>query len=110
MEGSVFTIAQYRVQAGAEEEFTDILRQHRATLLALELVTDRPVEAYVGTERDIDGPLFVEVIEWADARCVATAHEHPQVSAIWERIGQSCEERGGRPMFEFPTVRPLVSS
>lgn len=110
MDDTVFTIAQYRVRAGAEEEFSDILRQHRATLRALELITDRPAEAYVGTERGIDGPLFVEVIEWADARGVAVAHQHPQVSAIWERIGQSCEERGGRPMFEFPNVRPLESN
>ncbi|MEJ3658587.1 hypothetical protein WEH80_37080 [Actinomycetes bacterium KLBMP 9759] len=107
MTGSVITIAHYRVRPGHEERFTDILRQHRATLRALELVTDRPSEAYVGTERDIDGPLFVEIIEWVDARGAAVAHEHPQVSALWERIGQACEDRGGRPMFEFPRVRPL---
>jgi hypothetical protein len=107
MAESVFTIAHYRVKAGEEERFTDVLRQHTATLRSLELITDRPIETYVGTEKGIDGPLFVEIYEWVDGRAVAEAHLHPQVSAAWERIGAACEERGGRPMFEFPNVRPL---
>ncbi|WP_163506124.1 hypothetical protein [Fodinicola acaciae] len=109
MADGVFTIAHYRVRPDAEERFTDILRQHEATLRALELITDRPTQTYVGTERGIEGPLFVEIFEWVDEIGVQVAHTHPQVSAVWERIGAACEQRGGRPMFEFPTMRSLES-
>jgi hypothetical protein len=107
MAESFFTIAHYRVKPGAEEQFKDILRQHTSTLRSLELITDRPPQTYVGFEKGIDGPLFVEIFEWVDEVGAQVAHTHPQVSAIWERIGAACEERGGRPMFEFPNVRPL---
>jgi hypothetical protein len=100
-------IAQYRVKAGGEEKFTDVLRRHSATLRSLGLISERPVEAFVGAERDVEGPLFVEIFEWADARAARLAHTHPQVTALWETIGELCESRGGRPMFEFPSVAPL---
>ena len=108
MTDPVISIAQYRVKAGAEQEFTEILRRHTRTLRALELITDRPVEVFTGTEKNIDGPLFVEIFEWVDPEGSAKAHNHPDVSAVWESMGELCESRGGRPMFEFPNVRQLV--
>jgi hypothetical protein len=95
------------VKAGAEAEFGELLHQHRETLLSLELITDRPVEDFVGEERGIAGPYFVELFEWASAGAVATAHTHPQISAHWEAMGALCEDRGGRPMFEFHGLKPL---
>lgn len=100
-------IAQYRVKAGAEEKFKDILRRHTSTLRTLGLITDRPVQMYVGAEKGVDGPLFVEIFEWADEKGSGVAHTHPQVTEIWETMGVLCESRGGRPMFEFPNVREL---
>jgi len=105
---SEIAIAHYRVRPGAEEQFTDILRRHTSTLRSLGLITDRPVEAYVGAEKQLDGPLFVEIFEWVSADGSAQAHTHPQVTGLWEAMAQLCESRGGRPMFEFPHVRPLV--
>lgn len=100
-------IAQYRVKIGGEEKFKDVLRQHQATLHSLGLITERPAEVFLGAERKIDGPLFVEIFEWASADAASLAHTHPQVSALWETIGELCEARGGRPMFEFLGVAPL---
>jgi hypothetical protein len=100
-------IAQYRVKAGGEEKFTDGLRLHSATLQSLGLISERPVEAFVGSERNVEGPFFVEIFEWADARAAGLAHTHPRVTALWESIGELCESRGGRPRFEFPSVAPL---
>jgi len=108
MTDSVIAIAQYRVKPGAEDRFTDVLRRHTATLRALELITDRPVEVFVGAEKSVEGPLFVEIFEWADADGASQAHTHPQISQLWENMGELCESRGGRPMFEFPNVRPLA--
>jgi hypothetical protein len=107
MADSVITIAQYRVKAGAEERFKDILRRHTSTLRSLELITDRPTETLVGEEKGIDGPFFVEIFEWADPSAIGVAHTHPEISGLWESISEVCESRGGRPMFEFPDLRPL---
>src|SRR5262245_34876056 len=107
MTDPVIAIAQYRVKPGAEEEFTDILRPHTSTLRSLELITDSPVQTYVGQEKGVEGPLFVEIFEWTDADGSRAAHTHPQISQLWESMGGLCESRGGRPMFEFPNVRRL---
>ncbi|CAN5405077.1 hypothetical protein BH24ACT9_BH24ACT9_18750 [soil metagenome] len=55
----------------------------------------------------IEGPLFVEIFEWADRAAAGRAHTHPRVSELWESIGQLCQGRGERPKFEFHAVRPL---
>jgi hypothetical protein len=108
MTDAVVAIAQYRVKAGAEEQFTDVLRRHQAALQELGLITDRPIEVFLGSEKQIDGPLFVEIFEWVSADGSAQAHIHPAVTKVWESMGELCESRGGRPMFEFPNVRPLA--
>lgn len=106
----VVSIAQYRVKAGAEEQFKDILRHHAATLRELELVTDRPFQVYLGSEKHIEGPLFVEVFEWTDPLGSSRAHTHPRISELWESMGGLCESRGNRPMFEFQSVHPVELS
>ena len=105
MSEPVTVIAQYRVRPGVEAEFLKVVEGHWAALRELELVTDRPVEVYLGAEKGIDGPLVVEIFEWVDADASSLAHTHPRISGTWERMGPLCEERGGRPRFEFPTVR-----
>lgn len=107
MSEAITSHAQYRVKPGGEAEFAEVLRQHGDTLRSLGLITDRPIETFVGEERGLDGPYFVELFEWADQAAVDVAHTHPQVSAHWEVMGALCEERGGRPMFEFTNLRPL---
>jgi hypothetical protein len=107
MTDSVISVAQYRVKPGAEEQFTGILRRHTATLRSLGLVTARPVQTFSGLEKNVEGPFFVEIFEWADPRAVEAAHTHPQVGELWEQMGSLCESRGGRPMFEFPSLREL---
>lgn len=107
MNETLIAIAHYRVKPDGEDKFKEVLKRHTSTLRSLELITDRPVEMFVGEERGVEGPLFVEIFEWADAESPRVAHTHPEVSPIWEAMGGLCEERGGRPMFEFPNVRPL---
>ena len=103
----LISLAQYRVKEGAEAEFSELLVEHRRTLRSLELITDRPVEDFLGVERGIPGPYFVEIFEWAGQASIDAAHTHPQVSAHWEAMGALCEDRGGRPMFEFHGLKPL---
>ncbi|MGB8266459.1 MAG: hypothetical protein WCE44_09075 [Candidatus Velthaea sp.] len=100
--------AHYRVKAGSEGEFTAILARHWKTLHALELVSDEPARVYLGEEKRIPGPFFMEIFEWRDAGAPERAHEHPAVSELWESIGALCESRGGKPMFEFPNGRRIA--
>lgn len=101
MPAPVISIALYRVKPGAAKQFQEILRRHMALLKELELATDRPFEVFLGSDKDVEGPLFVEIFEWADPLGSSRAHTHPQVSEIWESMGELCQARGGHPMFEF---------
>jgi hypothetical protein len=105
--GSETVICHYRVRRGDEAEFEDLLGRHWPSLRDLELATTAPPVHYVGTEDGIEGPLYVEIFEWADADAAGRAHVHPSISEIWERMGVLCEDRGGRPMFEFPHFQRL---
>ncbi len=100
-------IATYRVKAGHEEAFIDLLNRHYPTLMSLGLVTDDPPTVYVGKD-DEGGPVFYEIFSWKDGDAAGVAHESPEVMAIWEPMGQHVEERGGHPKFEFPHVEPVT--
>jgi hypothetical protein len=100
-------IAIYRVRADKEKEFLAILRKHYPTLKALGLVTNDPPVIYRGAERPTDPPTIFEIFTWKDGEAPNTAHHLPEVMAIWEPMGQLCEDRNGRPKFEFPHVERL---
>ena len=54
------------------------------------------------------GTVFYELFEWRDAEAPNVAHQSPAVMAVWEPMGELCEEREGRPKFEFPHVEPVT--
>lgn len=98
-------LAHYRVKPGCEDRLLRVVAGHWPVLRELDLVTDRPGEVYLLAEKGTGAPLIVEVFEWVDAEAVHRAHTHPRVSEIWEAMDPLCEERDGRPAFEFPTGR-----
>lgn len=98
-------IAIYRVQPEREQDFMAVLRQHHPTLKKVGLVTDDPPVIYRGEEEG--RPILFEIFRWKNAQAPATAHELPEIMAIWEPMGAMAEERGGRPKFEFPHVERL---
>jgi hypothetical protein len=104
----ISSVARYRVKAGHEDEFIEIVDKHWTTLRDLDLVTDREPEVYVGLERDGSGPLLVEIFDWADEDASRRAHTHPLVSGIWEAMGPLCEQRNERPPFDFVNLRRLT--
>jgi hypothetical protein len=111
MTDAITAFAQYRVKAGEEQRFLDILAAHHRTLRELELVTDRQVEVYVGQDKGDGLPLIIEVFDWVNPEASAAAHTHPRVSVIWESMGPLCEDRGvGRPAFAFPNGRRVELS
>ena len=101
--GPETVIAIYRVQAEREDEFMALLKEHHPTLLSLELATaDAPI-VYRGAEHG-GGPIVFEIFTWVDGKAPATAHQLPEVARIWEAMGTMCEDRDGKPKFEFPHV------
>ena len=98
-------IATYRVKAGHEEAFIELLNRHYPTLKSLGLVTDDPPTVYLG--KDDEGPVFYEIFSWKDGEAPGVAHEAPEVMAIWEPMDGLCEDRGGKPGMDFPHVRRL---
>jgi hypothetical protein len=104
----VTTFAHYRVRPGREEELLELLGRHWPLLRRLELVTEEPGQVFVGHEPETGGPLVIEVFEWVGEEAVQVAHTHPEVTGLWEAMGPLCEERGGRPRFEFPVLRRVA--
>ena len=106
MSDPVTAICLYRVRPGRETEFTALLRRHWPTLRKLGLVTSDPARHWLGQEQE-GAPLFVEMFEWCDEAASGSAHEHPEVMAIWEPMDALTETRGGRPNMEFPHARAV---
>jgi len=99
-------VCRYQVKAASVDAFTALLEDHWPTLRRLDLVTDF---APIRLRRDEDGgPVVVEIFEWKDPESARLAHEHPDVAAIWERMGALVEERQKRPKWEFPHYQRLA--
>ncbi len=97
-------VCTYRVRPDADAVFASLLHRHWQTLRELEFVTNEPALVL----RSIaDPPTFVEVFTWVDGG-FELAHEHPDVLALWEPMGELVEPRGGLPGWEFPHYRPLA--
>jgi hypothetical protein len=99
-------VCTFRVRSGAEAEFEALLQRHWPTLSGLGLTTERPTQIYKGQERD-GGRVYVELFEWLSIEASASAHELPQVLAIWEPMGRLVEQRGDRPAMDFIHVSDL---
>src|SRR5262249_15440202 len=102
----VTSLCMYRVKAGSESAFRQLLARHWPALRRLGLAGDEPPTVYEGMEKP-GAPLFVEVLTWLDAEGPNRAHELPDVMAVWEPMGKLCESREGRPPMEFPHVRRI---
>ncbi|HUI27479.1 MAG TPA: hypothetical protein VL403_15460 [Candidatus Kryptonia bacterium] len=96
-------ICTYRVIAGKEKAFLELLRRHWPTLRRLEVVTRDPPLLFRGSEGE-QQPLFIEIFSWKSRSAFAVAHLHPEVLAIWEPMELLTEARGGKPAMDFPHV------
>jgi hypothetical protein len=96
----------YRVKPGCEAAFRVLLSKHWPTLRRVGLAADEPSTIYAGSEGE-GAPLFVELLHWRDPDGPNTAHQVPDVMAVWEPMGRLCEARAGRPPMEFPHVERI---
>jgi len=91
-------LCTYRVKAGDEDRFRELLARHWRTLHDLGFVTDEEALVFRSLASP---PTYVEIFTWVDGG-FGQAHEHPDVLAIWEPMEPLLEERGGQPRWEFP--------
>ena len=99
-------VCTYRVKAGREQEFVELLKRHWPTLMKLGLVDEQPRMALKGRDSDRTSR-FVELFAWKEGG-FEVAHQHPEVLALWEPMEQMCEARGGHPATEFPHYAVLA--
>ena len=104
--GPVTVICTYRVASEHDDTFRDLLSKHWPTLHEQGLTTTTPPQFFRGLD-NADAPFYVEIFEWADETAPSTAHNTPAVLAVWEGMGQCCEERLGLPAMEFPHVERI---
>ncbi len=93
-------IVAYRPKADSEEALMKLLCDHIPFLRQLGLVTERPALAM----RSKDG-VFVEVFEWKQG-AIATAHEHPDVQALWAEYAEVCDYV---PLRELPEAAEMFA-
>ena len=78
-------IACFRPLPGKEAELRALTETHVQRLRGLGLATSRPGIAMEAENGDV-----VEVFEWVSDEAIASAHEHPEVRAMWAEYEQCC--------------------
>jgi quinol monooxygenase YgiN len=98
----------YRPKPGMLEALTAIVRQHGPVLRKTGLITDEPVRVHLATDLARGGaaapPTYlVETFQWRDESASDTAHQTPEVMAVWETMGPLLEG------MTLSTLEPLSS-
>jgi hypothetical protein len=92
----------YQFPTPARAAFVELLNEHWPTLRRLELVTDSPVEHWIGSPQRSDDTLIIEIFEWSSAEAAGVAHSHPEVAKIWDGMGAICTD------MSFPHLERLA--
>jgi hypothetical protein len=98
---SVTMLVTYTPKPGSESELLRLVKKHWPTLRQLGLVTSTPGRVWRGTDKRSGRASFVEIFDWADDSASETAHQTPEVMAIWETMG---------PLLEGMTLTRLESA
>ena len=103
MSQPVKTHVTYRPKPGKEEELFALVRKHWPALEGTGLVTSEKAVVYRATNKRTGERYFIEIFSWRDEQASQTAHQTPEVMAVWEPMGPilagmeiaAIEEAGG---------------
>ena len=84
-------LCRYRVKAGKEQEFQQILSGHWKVLHDAGLSTDEPARLHRGTDQG-GNIAFVEQFSWKNEASAGMAHQTAAVMKVWEPMGDLCED------------------
>jgi hypothetical protein len=99
---SNITLCRYWVKPEKEDEFKKLLALHWPTFEKLGLVADKPPHLVFRGMDKKRGLFYVETFPWKDPEAMKRAHSLPEVSAVWEPMGNCCTE------MEFPDVEQVI--
>lgn len=85
------TIVIYHPVAGRAHELEALIKKHGPALQASGLITAAPVRAWRAVDKRSKGAFFVEILEWRDEMASDTAHQTPEIMAVWEPMGPCLE-------------------
>jgi len=91
--GPIEVLCVYRPRKGNEAAFLKVLHRHWATLHAKGLTSRKRAKAWRGQSKK-GAVVYFEIFEWKNADAVASAHQSPEVLAVWEpmeRLTESME-------------------
>ena len=96
--GPETVICRYQVKAGREAEMEALLATHWPALHGAGLVTDDPPQVFRGKPSAKPGGMhgaervYIEIFQWLTADSPGTAHQLPEVIAVWDPMGACCED------------------
>ena len=97
----------YHAAPARMEELLDLVRQQWRGCRRLGLMLETPHVLLSGKE-DGGKPYLVEVLRWRDEDAPDSIPDHyPQIAAIWKRMGECVEKRGGHPGIEIEPMELL---
>ncbi len=83
--GPIDVLCIYRVKDGKEMEFTKLLAKHGPALRNAGLSGGEPK---IWKSKTRDGKtVFIEMMQWKDETSASSAHQMPEVMAVWEPMG-----------------------
>jgi hypothetical protein len=87
----VTMLVTYRPKPGKEKELQALVEKHWPTLDRVGLVTKEPAKIWRAIDKGSGAPYFVEWFQWKDGEASDTAHQTPEVMAVWEPMGPILE-------------------
>jgi hypothetical protein len=88
----VSNIVTYVPKAGKEAELLALVKKHEPALRKVGLVTAEPFKVYKAFDIRKGRVSFIEQFQWKDGTASDTAHQTPEVMAVWEPMGPVLEE------------------
>jgi hypothetical protein len=88
----VTNIVTYVPKPGKEAELYALVKKHEPALRKTGLVTEEPFKLWKAFDVRKQRAAFIEYFQWKDGHASDTAHQTPEVMAVWEPMGPVLEE------------------
>lgn len=88
----VTNIVTYVPKPGKEAELLALVKQHEPALRKVGLVTAEPFKVWKAFDIRKQRVQYIEYFVWKDGKSSDTAHQTPEVMAVWEPMGPVLEE------------------
>ena len=79
--GTMMAFATYKAKEGMHDTLMELVKCHIPTLRENGLITDKTSYTAISADGTV-----IEVFEWVNNDAVRTAHSHPAISAIWDKM------------------------